>query len=318
MRAGPQEADLPRSGRHQRGSDVIALPYKARTLTSALRAIPLRGANACATARRSVPMSAKNNIIVLTHGWTGSSVFSALFGQAGYWLGGETVQKVDYNTYENMRLVHLNQSILTTLAPGLDHEHRFDPADLSGIDEQARTGALDMSPMCRFVEECDARSPWLWKDPRLTWTIRVWRKVIDIDRVAFLLLTREPLQAWVSSNLRRHIQSPSFTRAYNGGITQANEAFVRSTGRPFLSMSFEDLLLRPEDSLQQLNDTFGTAFHIADLSAVYGAPLRRRSRGVGDLAVASLIYLKNLHVRDGRGRRSVANFTPQTGLDTRR
>ena len=67
----------------------------------------------------------RKNVIVLTHGWTGSSIFSALFGEAGYWLGGETVVKPDYDTFENADLVALNNRLLHELAPALNHEHQF-------------------------------------------------------------------------------------------------------------------------------------------------------------------------------------------------
>ena len=78
-----------------------------------------------------------NNIIVLTHGWTGSSVFSALLGQAGCWLGAETMHKPDYNTFENADLVTLNNQLLQALAPGLNHEHHFSPAQVLEIEQRA-------------------------------------------------------------------------------------------------------------------------------------------------------------------------------------
>jgi len=59
----------------------------------------------------------KKNVIILTHGVSGSSVFAALLGRAGYWLGSETVQKPDYDTFENAALVALNYELLHVLAP---------------------------------------------------------------------------------------------------------------------------------------------------------------------------------------------------------
>jgi hypothetical protein len=245
-------------------------------------------------------MSSPQNIIVLTHGWTGSSVFSALLGQGGCWLGAETVQKVDYDTHENTGLVSLNRRLIAELAPGLNHEHRFAKEDVELM--QQRSEGMDLAPYRAFVEHCDRHGRWLWKDPRLTWTIRVWAKALELDKVSFLLLTRDPMQAWVSSNLRRHIQSRRFTRDYNEGVTRTNMEFVQSTRRPHVLLTFEDLLLKPERTLLQINDTFGTALTLSDLESVCDQPLRRKSRGLRDLALATMIYAKNYRERDGRAR----------------
>ena len=245
-----------------------------------------------------------NNIIVLTHGWTGSSVFSALLGQAGCWLGAETMHKPDYNTFENADLVTLNNQLLQALAPGLNHEHHFSPAQVLEIEQRA--AGIDLQPYRQFVAECGQHQPWLWKDPRLTWTIRVWAKVLDLKTTSFLVLTRDTTQAWISANTRRHVQSFGFTRQYNGGITQSNLRFLQERNLPFVQLSFEDLLLAPDATLGKLNAGFGTTLTLAQLRAVCREPLHQKSRGWKDFTLAALIYLKNFAERDGRGRRPAA------------
>lgn len=245
----------------------------------------------------------QNNIVILTHGWTGSSVFSGLLGRAGYWLGAETMQKIDYNTFENAALVELNTRLIDELGGGLNHEHRFSDDDVAAIAERARD--IDLAPYKAFVEHCDRNGPWLWKDPRLTWTIRIWARVLDLERTSFLILTRDSMQAWISANMRRHVQSPKFTRDYKNGITASNVRFLKEVDRPALELSFEDLLLTPERSLERMNAAFGIQLTMADLEAVCKEPLYRKSRGFKDLVLATLIYLKNYGERDGRGRLAV-------------
>ena len=253
-----------------------------------------------APASRPGAYPARKNVIVLTHGWTGSSIFSALFGEAGYWLGGETMAKPDYDTFENAGLVALNNRLLHELAPTLNHEHQFSDHDVQKI--AARATALDLQPYRNFIAECNQNQPWLWKDPRLTWTIRAWSSVLDLEQTAFLVLTRDPTQAWISANLRRHVQSFAFTRRYNGGITQSNLRFLQERGLPHLHLSFEDLLLSPQDTLARLNAFFKLGLSMAQLHAVCRLPLHRKSRNWKDFMVASLIYMKNFGERDGRGR----------------
>lgn len=243
------------------------------------------------------------NIVILTHGWTGSSVFAALLARGGAWLGEQTVVKPDYDTFENGQLVRMNEELLHRLAPGLDHEHAFDPAQVDAI---AAAPVPDLQAQRDFVARCDANAPWIWKDPRLTWTIRVWAPLLDLQQVRFIVLTRETTQAWITANLRRHVQSVAFTRAYNDGITASNLRFLHQHGLPSLSLSFEDLLLKPEATLEQLNAFAEVQLTLADLQRVCRLPLRRRSRGLKDLLVASLIYAKNYGERDGRRRRAAA------------
>ena len=240
------------------------------------------------------------NIIILTHGWTGSSIFAALFGEAGHWLGSQTMVKPDYDTFENAGLVALNDRILQRLLPGLNHQHRFSDQDVQDLARRAT--AIDRQLCREFVAACDDHRPWLWKDPRLTWTIRTWADVLDLDQTAFLVLTRDPTQGWISANLRRHIQSFAFTRAYNDGVTQSNLRFLEERGLPHLRLSFEDLLLDPGGTLAALNRFFGTTMALDQLHAVCRLPLYRKSRDWKDFAVAAMIYLKNFHERDGRGR----------------
>lgn len=242
----------------------------------------------------------KKNIVILTHGWTGSSVFSALFGEAGYWLGAETMHKPDYNTFENAGLVTLNRTIFQALAPAIDHEHRFDYNEILAIEK--RSSGFDLQPCRDFVARCASHTPWLWKDPRLTWTLRVWSQVLDLDNTAFLILTRDHTQAWISANTRRHVQSPRFTREYNSGITDSNIRFLNERGLPFVQTSFEDLLLAPEKTLATLNAFFAVDLSLDDLRRVCREPLYQKSRDWKDWMTASLIYVKNYRERDGRGR----------------
>ena len=244
-----------------------------------------------------------NNIVILTHGWTGSSVFAALFGEAGYWLGADTRRTLYYNTFENAELVSLNEALLRTLIPTLNHEHYFDAEDVIEIERRAHD--QDLHTYRKFVDQCNNNDPWLWKDPRLTWTMRIWSRILDLKKTSFLVLTRDHTQAWISANRRRHVQSVQFTRNYNDGITRSNVRFLEEHGLPYMQASFEGLLLEPEGTLDRLNEFFGTQLTLDRLRAVCHEPLGRKSNGWKNLVEAALVYLKNYGERDGRAREQV-------------
>jgi len=192
----------------------------------------------------------------------------------------------------------MNDRLMQQLLPDLDHEHRFSDDDVRRMDERGER--LDPGPLHAFVRRCSAAGPWLWKDPRLTWTIRLWSRALDVRTTSFLVLTREPVQAWITANQRRHVQSMRFTRAYNDGITRSNEAFLAERNLRYQKLSFEELLLEPELSLARLNEHFGLRLSLDDLRRVCRIPLGRRSRSVKDFCVAALVYAKNYAERDGR------------------
>lgn len=240
----------------------------------------------------------KKNVIILTHGWTGSSVFTGLLGKAGYNYGEQTVQKTDYDTHENMELVDLNNRMMEELGFKGNHEHRFNQ---KLVEEMAANAAnIDLKPYQEFVERCQNNRPWIWKDPRLTWTIRVWAKMLSFDETAYIILTRDDEQAWISSNLRRHIQSREFTRAYNNGITTSLKKFLSENNQKFLEFEFEDLLLRPELTIKELNHFLDIDLSMSDVKSVYKYPLYKKTKNFKDKLLATAIYLKNYAGRDFR------------------
>jgi len=176
-----------------------------------------------------------------------------------------------------------------------DHEHHFDSEEIDQLSKQAET--LDLTPYREFVERCQQNQPWIWKDPRLTWTIRVWAKLLDLEGIAFVILTRDAEQAWISSNLRRHIQTRRFTQEYNTGITKSLESFLSDHKCSYLNYEFEDLLLTPEKTLSELNGLLGIELTIEDLGSVYKGPLYQKTRNWKDKLKATAIYYKNYSER---------------------
>ncbi len=236
------------------------------------------------------------NVIILTHGWTGSSVFAALLSKAGYWCGDNTFKKVDYDTYENLRLVELNNQLLKELDYTGNREHEILSSEV--LDELARKAStIDLTPYREFLNECQQHKPWIWKDPRLALTIRIWAKLLPLDEVAFIVLTRDDEQAWITSNLRRHIQSYAFTRNYNGAITNSIKKFLNENHQEFIEFKFEDLQLTPEKTVEELNQLLDLRLTLDDLKSVYKFPLYKKTRGLKDKLTAWLIYLKNYRSR---------------------
>lgn len=256
-----------------------------------------------------------NSFVILSHRWTGSSIFAGLLHRAGYWVGNETVRAADFETYENARLVDLNARLLRPInsqvsapaAAGLGDPLRsavFSSQQVAALAANARQ--LDLEPYRRFLADCDRERFWAWKDPQLAWTIRAWAHVADFSRTAFLTLSRSELQSWITLNKRMQVQSWRCTRRYLQAINSSNQTFAREHGARHLHLTLEDLLLHPERTLEQLNEAFGLFLSMSDLQAVCRLPLYRKRRDWRDFAEAVKVYLKNYQARDGRGAEAAA------------
>ncbi len=231
------------------------------------------------------------NIIVLTTGLAGSSLVTALFAQAGYWVGNETVQKTDYNTWENAELVKLNQHILEEVKFTENWTMRFQPEFI----ETVRTRALNLNPepYLAFIKKCEQHSPWIWKDPRLWLTIRHWQTLMDLSEVQFVLSTRDPFQSWIAQILRRHIQTLSYVRKYEMDIGDNLRRFLNENAYRYVEVQYENLLLNPEFMLSRINELTGLFLTIDDLKKVAKGQLYRKRHGAVDLLKAVAIYIKN-------------------------
>jgi len=254
-------------------------------------------------------MSTKmKNVIILTHGWTGSSAFTALLGEAGYWYGENTFKKIDYDTYENLRLVELNNRLLIELNYTGNREHEIITSDV--LDDLAyKAATIDLTPYKKFLEKCQQHKPWIWKDPRLALTIHIWAKLLPLKEIRFIVLTRDDEQAWIASNLRLHIQSHAFTREYNAANTDNIKKFLNENQQDFIEFKFEDLQLTPEKTIAELNKFLEIHLTMDNLKSVYKFPLYRKSKGLKDKLFAWLIYLKNYNYRyDTSSQKQRANY----------
>lgn len=232
----------------------------------------------------------RSNVIVLTIGWTGSSVLAGLLKAAGFWTG-PTHRKNDYDTYENVELIRLNRELMAQFGAGENYRAHFRQEWIDASAQLAQR--IDCTPYATLVAESESHTPWVWKDPRLWLTIRFWHALLPPGRVKYILLTRSPLQAWISCTLRRQIQTYAYMKRYNAAIESSLNDFLLSTGAPSLSLVYEDLQLEPERELERLSAFLDTPVTLDHLRATYTRPLRRRNHGLVDTLTACMVYLKN-------------------------
>ena len=236
----------------------------------------------------------KKNVIILTLGLSGSSVLTGLIARAGYWTGDDTFKK-EYDTYENRELIRLNSELLAAADYRKDYTSEFSCEAIKQVS--SLRGKLDLADYRNFLAQCEARRPWIWKDPRFYLTIRFWKDLLDFEQIKVILLTRDKMQAWISQQLRRQVCTYSYFRRYDDGVRESLVGFLKDNRIPYLVLQYDDLILRPEEALASLNRYIDASLTVDDLKAIYTGRLYKKSKSYWDLAKAVAIYAKNYSER---------------------
>jgi hypothetical protein len=232
-------------------------------------------------------------------------VLTGLIARGGYWTGEATQIKEDYNTYENTRLIQLNQALFAAAEYTGNYMTEFSPELVRRMS--SIYGEIDDAPYRAFVEQCNEHSPWIWKDPRLWVTIHFWKKLLDLDQCRFLLLTRSLPQCWISGLLRRQIRTYRGSRRYEVSVQNSIRLFFRESGVQALELSYEELIANPEETIERLNRFLGAELTVADLKSIYRKPLYKAPKSSFINTVkALLIYAKNYSERVDRPSRQSA------------
>ena len=237
----------------------------------------------------------KKNVIILTMGLSGSSVLTGLVARAGYWTGHDTFKKKEYDTHENRELIELNSELLKAAGYYKDFTSESSPEAVNRVS--SLRGTIDLTVYRNFIDRCNVHHPWIWKDPRLYLTIRFWANLLDLDQIKFVLLARDPLQAWISQQLRRQICTYDYFRRFENSLRRSLVEFLEEHRTSYLVLRYEDLILNPQDALAKLNPHIDASLTVDDLRAIYTGRLYQMPRSHWDLAKAVAVYLKNYSAR---------------------
>ncbi len=236
----------------------------------------------------------KHNVIILTTGLSGSSLFTKLLCKHGYWCGEKTITKNNYsghyNTYENEVLVKLNQTLLDKCQVDFSVQDQFDDKLFAQIEKLSQT--IDLKPYTAFIKECDNHQPWVWKDPRLIHTLGFWLKLIDRENCRFLYVARRPWWLWVSFlNKRRLIDYTTLKHYETQSLSKSINA-LKSWGGLVELFYFDDLISNPKTSLGRLNRFLRISISLEDFKQnSHSTPTFEHKAQIQIKAI--LIYLKN-------------------------
>jgi hypothetical protein len=237
----------------------------------------------------------RKDVIIFTSGSSGSSVLAGTLGQKGYWLGDET-KKLRFDTYENARLVDLNKELLRATGFKRHDCNDIPPPSIEKIRELYFKS--NVKKYVDFVGQCNENRPWLWKDPRLSYTIHFWDRLIDLNNIDIVFIERDPYQSYAGLLLSRKVpMSFSQHNLMNSNYVSSFMTFIHNNQLKYFHLIFEDLLLHPERCLSELGAYLGIELHRSDLENVYKGSLSKTRWRYHDFFRAYMTYFGYKYLR---------------------
>ena len=200
------------------------------------------------------------NVIILGAGRTGSSFLSGLISHNRFYIQQENISsRYSYpdGDYENPELKELNKKILWDSGYKYHKAMVRKPVDIEAIK------ALGQQPndiYHDFMEKCAQNEPWLWKDPRLCFTIYHWDKYIKKDDIAFIRITRDPFLVFKSHSKKGIYSSLKDVVQTCHQENVAVDTYLSDHKIPFLNIDYSEL--KDFNIIKKLNVFLG--IHISE------------------------------------------------------
>jgi hypothetical protein len=237
------------------------------------------------------------NVIILTTGISGSSVITGFLAKSGLWAGDDTVFKDNttgkYETYENTKLVDLNNQLTNEIGIAFEGKVRYDKNARDKLNDVFTK--IDTTEYQHFLDECDSHSPWIWKDPRLFLTIGFWKNILDLNNTKVIVLHRNSYELWKSQVVKRIIYSYSYLKKSEDRTRNELLDYLESNNFSFISLEYDQFVKDPDMSINKLNQFIGTELKIEHWNEIY-RPTSKLSN-FKRTVLAYLIYIKNYQGR---------------------
>ncbi len=215
------------------------------------------------------------NIIIVGAPRSGTSLTAAIFARKGYFIGKierASIREGDDNNpfgyFEADDLISNNVEVLRRA--GFTFHNTWKHAMIS---ERSIARLADLLPSREhrdYVTSYQVRAPWVWKDPRLCFTLPYWWKLMDPRTTGVLLVRRDEAEVYRSflrmgwcddarparercrARIERHVRA-------------AKEAIARLS-IPHITVDYADFLDRPDEVAPRLAEMCGLDLAATDLN----------------------------------------------------
>lgn len=215
------------------------------------------------------------NVVIVGPPRSGTSLTAGIFARHGYFVApnlDEDLRSADdanpFGYWEAEQIVESNVEILRRAGFRDHNTWHFDPITAEQI---ARIAALEPDARHRaLVQGFTAHSPWMWKDPRLCFTLDYWWKLLGVETTVVLLATRQ-LQSVYQSFLRLGWCDTSAAARLSviARVRQhldAASAAVKRLGIPYEVIDYDDYTRDAENVARRISTLTGVRLTAGDLN----------------------------------------------------
>ena len=219
-------------------------------------------------------MSKTKNVLVVGMPRSGTSLTASIFTNKGYFVAENKDEELrdsdEYNPsgyWEAEPLIRSNAEILN--AAGFKHDNTwlFDAITAEQADAIANLTPTDKHKA--LVEKFNNNSPWIWKDPRLCYTLSYWWPLLDPQTTRVLFLKRDPNEIYQSFiRLEWRKTGAEAKQDVMQRITDhlaAAERALKQQNIPYIEINYSDYKNQPEKTVKGLNTMFGLDLSVDDL-----------------------------------------------------
>jgi hypothetical protein len=212
------------------------------------------------------------NVIVVGMARSGTSLTASIFAKHGYYVDeqGSVAPSNHLNPkgyWESKSLVKLNAKILRSSGFPRDNTWIYKPI----TDEQVEfINHFELDDEFRgFLDGFNRKAPWIWKDPRLCYTLGCWWPLLDRDNTAVLLVRRDPeaiYNSFVRAGWRRHgsRERQATYERIDSHIRNA-EAIFDKFAIPAVTIQYEDFKNNPLSVVDKINTSCDLSLSVDDL-----------------------------------------------------
>lgn len=204
------------------------------------------------------------NVLVVGMARSGTSLTASIFAKNGYFLAKDESKELKEGNafnptgfFEAETVIDMNRDVFKAVGYQADNSWMFEPIESRHIEAIGR-----LSPLAgheELVAFYNSKSPWVWKDPRLCYTLEYWWPMMD-SNTAVLLVRRKP-DAIYNSFLRTGwiTTSSEDKRATFERIEQHIAQAVSVIERlniPYVEIDYDDFKSSPQAVCDKLNAGF--------------------------------------------------------------
>ncbi|QTA79110.1 NTP hydrolase p-loop-containing [Desulfonema limicola] len=221
------------------------------------------------------------NVIILGAGRTGSSPLAGLIAYKRYYIQQEAIKSrggYPDGDYENPELIKLNQDILMESGYGYTKANINKSVNIDTIKQFIHQNK-NFSKYHDFLKNCNEHSPWLWKDPRLCYTIHFWKELINFDQIKFIFITRDKkdiFRSYTKNNI--YCTKKDVYQKYEEQVDSV-KLFFKENNLNSLNIHSPELKNK-EKLIEKLNQYLEIDIKVSDYDAVYKPNIRKKESGL--------------------------------------